>query len=158
MKIRGFEFISEEQQKKDFGRVISDLRLPERATKGSAGYDFYAPFDIKLDAGESISVPTGIRSYMQKGEVLKVYPRSGLGFKHFARLANTVGIIDEDYYFSDNEGHIFIKLRNEKMKDSLFIKKGEAFAQGIFSLFLLSDSDDLSKGKIRNGGFGSSNK
>lgn len=158
MKIRGFEFISEEQQKKDFGRVITDLRLPERATTGSAGYDFYAPFDIKLNAGESITIPTGIRSYMQKGEVLKIYPRSGLGFKHFVRLANTVGVIDEDYYNSDNEGHIFIKFRNEKMKDSIFIKKGEAFAQGIFSPFLLADEDNFSNGKIRNGGFGSTDE
>ena len=79
-----------------------EIKMPIRATKKSAGYDFFAPFDIYLKPNEDIKIPTGIRSYMQDGEVLIAVPRSGLGFKYYARLANTLGVIDSDYYYSDN--------------------------------------------------------
>ena len=104
------------------------IKLPKRATKGSAGYDFYAPFDFTLKPGETIKIPTGIRCKMEEGWVLKIYPRSGLGFKYRLQLNNTVGIIDSDYYYSDNEGHIMIKittatkiklLKCKKVRDSL---------------------------------------
>ena len=104
-----------------------------------------------------VTIPPGVRAYMLEGEVLMIYPRSGLGFKYFTRLANSVGIIDEDYYYGDNEGHIFVKIRNEGDKP-LLIKQGEAFAQGIFTKFLTTDDDDLTEKKVRNGGFGSTNK
>lgn len=87
------------------------LKLPKRATKGSAGYDFFAPFTFKLTPGETIKIPTGIRAEMQEDWVLQIYPRSGLGFKYRLQMNNTVGIIDSDYFFSDNEGHIFMKSR-----------------------------------------------
>ncbi|MDE6728798.1 MAG: deoxyuridine 5'-triphosphate nucleotidohydrolase, partial [Oscillospiraceae bacterium] len=89
--------------------VYNALKLPKRATSGSAGYDFFAPFDIELKPGETIKVPTGIRVKIAEGWLLSLYPRSGLGFKFRLRLDNTVGIIDSDYYSSDNEGHIFAK-------------------------------------------------
>ena len=89
------------------------LKLPKRATKGSAGYDFFAPFTFQLAPGETIKIPTGIRAEMQKDWVLQIYPRSGLGFKYRLQMNNTVGIIDSDYFFSDNEGHIFMKITND---------------------------------------------
>ena len=155
-KIRGFEMISQNQCDNDFKRLYS-IKLPKRATRNSAGYDFFAPYDIVLKPSESLIIPTGIRVYMKNDEVLKIYPRSGLGFKYHMSLENTVGIIDSDYYYSDNEGHIFIKIHNGGNK-SISVKQGEAFAQGVFQQFLLVDGDNFEDGKIRNGGFGSTNK
>lgn len=156
--IRGFEFISKKQFKKDFDQnwdVV--LKNPKRSTKESAGYDIFAPFDIDLPKGLELKIPTGLRVHMQKGEFLVIVPRSGLGFKYYSRLANTIGIIDSDYKNSDNEGHIWVKLRNEGDKD-LYIKQGEAFCQAIFMPFLLVDEDNFEDGKSRNGGFGSTTK
>lgn len=158
-KIRGFEFISKEQFDKDFKGLevnYDELKLPRRSTAKSAGYDCYAPVEISLQPNEVIKLPTGIRAYMQDDEVLKAYPRSGHGFKFFLRLANTVGVIDADYILSDNEGHIFVKLRNEGAVP-MVIKKGEGMCQLIFEKYLLADGDDYS-GEVRNGGFGSTNK
>ena len=86
-----------ESFKEDNANEIYDtIKLPKRATIGSAGYDFYAPFDIQLQPGETIKIPTGIRVTMEPNFVLKLYPRSGLGFKYRLQLNNTVGIIDSD--------------------------------------------------------------
>ena len=155
MRTRGFEIISKEQYNKDFEKDMKiEIQLPKRSTKESAGYDVYAPFDIYLKPNEDIKIPTGIRAYMQTGEMLLIFPRSGLGFKYYTRIANTIGVVDSDYYYSDNEGHIFVKLRNEGNKD-LYIKQGEAFCQMIFMPFLLVDGDNFDEGDNRNGGFGS---
>lgn len=156
-KYRGFEFVSTEQLEKSFGEDRNEaiLKLPKRATKGSAGYDCYAPVDIYLGPGNDIKIPTGIKSYMRNGEMLMAVPRSGLGFKYYCRLANTIGIIDKDYYDNpDNEGHIFVKLRNEG-NEPIIIKHGEAMCQFIFTPFLLADNDNFTEGNNRNGGFGS---
>ena len=93
--------------------IYEGIRLPRRATAGSAGYDFFSPVDFELKPGETLKMPTGIRVLMEPDWVLKIYPRSGLGFKYRLQLNNTVGIIDSDYYNSDNEGHIFIKITND---------------------------------------------
>lgn len=155
---REFQIISQQQQDKDFDSDIDiKIVLPKRATRLSAGYDCYAPTDIYLEPGEDVKVPTGIKSYMQPGETLMAFPRSGLGFKYYCRLANTVGIIDADYVQSDNEGHIFVKLRNEG-KESMVIKQGEAMCQFIFMPFLLVDGDNFDNGDERNGGFGSTGR
>lgn len=157
-EIRGFEFIRREQCIKDFdANIDTKIILPKRATKLSAGYDCYAPTDIYLKPKEDVKVPTGIKAYMQPGEVLLAFPRSGLGFKYYCRLANTVGIIDADYIQSDNEGHIFVKIRNEG-EDPMYIKQGEAMCQFIFMPFLLVDGDNYTDGEERNGGFGSTGK
>ena len=97
--------------------VYDDIVLPMRATAGSAGYDFFAPFDITLKRNETVKIPTGIRVKIENGWFLSVYPRSGLGFKYRLQLDNTVGIIDSDYYNSDNEGHIFVKITNNSLTD-----------------------------------------
>ncbi len=158
-KIAEFDFVSINEFKKacDDERVYASLKLPKRATKGSAGYDFYAPFDFSLKPGETIKIPTGIRAKMNDDYVLMIFPRSSLGFKYRLQLNNTVGIIDSDYYYSDNEGHIFIKVTNDSNEGkTVEIKAGEAFAQGIFLQFGITIDDDTTA--VRNGGFGSTNK
>ena len=137
--------------------IYNDIKLPQRATKGSAGYDFFAPFDFTLKPNETITIPTGIRCEMDENRVLMIFPRSGLGFKYRMQLNNTVGIIDSDYFYSDNEGHIFIKITNNTNEDKVIeVKKGQGFAQGLFMQYFLTDDDDASA--IRNGGFGSTTK
>ena len=130
------------------------IRLPERATSGSAGYDFFSTADVTIGPGESLRIPTGIRCLMSDGWVLLLFPRSGLGFKYRFQLDNTVGVVDSDYAGSDNEGHIFIAVTNDSRKQiTLTIKEGEAFAQGILLPFGVTFNDNVTV--KRNGGFGS---
>lgn len=171
-KIAKFEKVSFEQFKKDwldtFDRALTDedlleifdnIQLPKRATRGSAGYDFKSPLDFTLAPGSSIKIPTGIRCKIDEGWVLKCYPRSGLGFKFRIRLFNTVAVVDSDYFYSDNEGHIFIKLANETNEGKLVkIKQGEGFAQGVFVEYGITVDDEEYEKEIRNGGFGSTTK
>lgn len=134
--------------------VYGEIILPKRATSGSAGYDFYSTCDVTLQPGESVKIPTGIRARMDEGWVLMLYPRSGLGYRYRMQLANTVGVIDSDYYGSDNEGHIQIKITNDSREGKVLqIKEGEAFAQGVFTEYGITVDDDVVS--IRNGGFGS---
>ena len=159
-RIAQFELVSLEEYKKATDNALEiykDLKLPRRATSGSAGYDFFAPFDIVLAPGETIKIPTGIRAKMEANYVLKLYPRSGLGFKYRLQLNNTVGIIDSDYYYSDNEGHIFAKITNDTNEGkTIEIKKGTGFMQGIFLEYGITFDDDVTE--VRNGGFGSTTK
>lgn len=135
-------------------KIYDGIKLPKRATKGSAGYDFYAPIDVALNPGESVKIPTGIRVMIADGWVLALFPRSGLGFKYRMQLDNTVGIIDSDYYGSDNEGHIFCKVTNDsKEGKTVEVKCGNGFCQGIFLPFGITTDDEASA--VRNGGFGS---
>lgn len=138
-----------------YAQEYDNIKVPKRATAGSAGYDFFAPFDFSLVPGATIKIPTGIRCILKEGFVLKEYPRSGLGFKYRVRLDNTVGIIDSDYYKSDNEGHIFIKITNEGQQ-ILKVKQGEAFCQGIIVEHFYAEEDEVTE--QRNGGFGSTSK
>ena len=136
--------------------AYENIRLPRRATAGSAGYDFFSP--IKLDGGlkkgGDFTFPTGIRCKMDEGWVLVLAPRSSMGFKSGVHLANTVGIIDQDYYYSDNEGHIMVKLVNDSsLAKTLKISCGDAFCQGVLLPFGTAEGDDAAA--KRNGGFGS---
>lgn len=141
----------------DAETMYDNLELPKRATKGSAGYDFCTPFPVRLKAGETIKIPTGIRCEMNEDWVLCIYPRSGLGFKYRLQLNNTVGIIDSDYFYSDNEGHIFIKITNDSREGkTVELKAGDGFAQGIFMPYGITVDDETDG--IRNGGFGSTQK
>ena len=138
-------------------KIYDSIKLPKRATKGSAGYDFFAPVGIFLGPGETMKVPTGIRCEMEYDWVLKLYPRSGLGFKYRLQLNNTVGIIDADYFYSDNEGHIFAKITNDSNEGkTVEIPAGTGFIQGIFLEYGITVDDDATE--IRNGGFGSTTK
>lgn len=146
-----------EYTQEDIMDMYESIELPKRATKGSAGYDFYAPFAFSLPPGSTMKIPTGIRVKMDEDWVLKLYPRSGLGFKYRLQLNNTVGIIDSDYYYSDNEGHIFAKITNDSNEGkTLEIGAGAGFMQGIFIEYGIT-VDDEAEG-IRNGGFGSTTK
>ncbi len=137
--------------------VYDQVRLPRRATAGSAGYDFFTPAGIALNPGETIKIPTGIRAWMEPGWVLKCYPRSGLGFKYRLQLDNTVGIIDSDYFYSDHEGHMFIKVTNDGHEGkTLTLEAGDGFAQGIFVEYGITVDDEATE--VRNGGFGSTTK
>ena len=168
-KIAKFEKVSLKQFKKDFldsfssysenevEKIYEDLLIPKRATKGSAGYDFYSPIDFSLAPGETIKIPTGIRVRINDSWVLALYPRSGLGFKFRLQLNNTVGIIDSDYYNSDNEGHMFVKLTNDSNENKIVeLKAGQGMVQGIFFEFGITEDDDANE--ERNGGFGSTTK
>ena len=128
------------------------LPLPKRATSGSAGYDFKAPFDFTLKPGQTVKILTGIRVRVDDGWWLGCFPRSGLGFKYRLQLANTVGIIDSDYYEADNEGHIMLKLINNSEKH-LDLSAGTAIAQGIFLPIGFAVEDEVEN--IRQGGLGS---
>lgn len=138
-------------------KIYEAIELPKRATKGSAGYDFNSPLDFSLSPRESIKIPTGIRVSMEEGWVLKCYPRSGLGFKFRLQMNNTVGIIDSDYYYSDNEGHIFAKVTNDSNEGKVAeVKAGSGFMQGIFVEYGITFEDECEE--ARNGGFGSTTK
>lgn len=165
-RIAKFEKVSYEQFRqsweKDFGtektkEIYDAIRLPRRATKGSAGYDFFAPETFTLKPGETIKIPTGIRVRIDDGWVLKLYPRSGLGFKFRLQFNNTVGIIDSDYYNSDNEGHIFCRITNDTNENrTVELNRGDGFCQGIFVEYGITEDDDADA--VRNGGFGSTSR
>ena len=168
-KVAKFEKISFDQFLKDYQSTFpnidentitgyyNNLKLPKRATLGSAGYDFFIPFDLTLTPGETIKIPTGIRVQIDEGYFLQITPRSGLGFKFRLQLDNTLGIIDSDYYNSSNEGHIFIKMTNLSTENKVLnVLQGQAVAQGIFIEFGITYDDECEE--LRNGGFGSTTK
>ncbi len=141
----------------DVQKIYDEIKLPKRATAGSAGYDFYAPVTFVIEPGKTVKIPTGIRVEMENEWVLKCYPRSGLGFKFRLQLNNTVGIIDSDYFYSDNEGHIFAKITNDTNEGkTVEIPAGTGFMQGIFVEYGITVDDDVTD--VRNGGFGSTTK
>ncbi len=134
--------------------AYENINIPLRATKGSAGYDFFLPFRILLDPKQSVRVPTGIRVEIEEGWVLTLYPRSGLGFRYRLQLDNTVGVIDSDYYYADNEGHIIVKMTSDtNLAKPLALDSGQGFVQGIFLEYGITYEDDSVA--QRHGGFGS---
>lgn len=160
-----FEKVSFEQFTKDFftlyketvitteelKEIYNNIKLPQRATTASAGYDFYSPWEISLD-NQYIICPTGIRWVSNDPSlVLLLMPRSGLGFKYGLHLRNTIGVIDADYAGAKNEGHIMAKVAAE---DPCQIKVGEGFMQGIIVPFAATDTE-VTPGAKRDGGFGS---
>lgn len=150
-------------------KAYDAITLPRRATKYSAGYDFFSPFlDIPLYAGESVIIPTGIKMELMPGCFLALYPRSSYGFKYKMRLDNTVGIIDKDYYNNpNNEGHIMIKICCEKESPKfnfvdlgrpiVQIEENSKFAQGIIMPYGITCDDDPCDNE-RSGGIGSTGK
>lgn len=141
----------------EINEIYQNLCLPKRATTGSAGYDFFTPVDVVLEPGQTVKIPTGICAEMEPDWVLKLYPRSGLGFKYRLQLNNTVGIIDSDYFYSDNEGHIFAKITNDsKEGKTVTLQSGEGFMQGIFLGYGITVDDEVTE--KRNGGLGSTTR
>ncbi len=151
MKIRGFEIAKGYEEK--------TIVLPKRATAYSAGYDLCAADEVEIEPNKVVLIPTGVKAYMQKDEVLKIYIRSSFAVKKRLMLANNVGIIDRDYYGNpQNDGHIMIAVVNFSDK-VLKIAKNERVAQGIFEKYLIVDSEQKTRGMtkpLRVGGFGSS--
>lgn len=131
--------------------IYESIQLPRRATNGSAGYDFFMPFPASFITINPVLIPTGIRVQLDPGQFLMCVPRSGLGFKYGMRLRNSVGIIDEDYFHADNEGHIMAKICCE---EPFKLDAGDRFMQGIILNYNVVNSDKPMKGK-RKGGFGS---
>src|SRR5574344_1846184 len=177
MSIMHFEKITREQWVKDvinsyqleylteghfekINKLYDGIKLPKRATKYSAGYDFYVNGDVVIPWGDSYIIPTGIRWVCDKEEdknkVLQIYPRSGIGFRTGVRLMNTVGIIDADYWESNNEGHIMLKIYNP-MNASFEVKDGEAIVQGVITEYHTCDDEEEIMEK-RTGGMGSTDK
>ena len=149
---RGFEVAK--------GFEDKNINLPIRKTKYSAGYDIEAAEDVVVPSfkkGDAPTlVPTGIKAYMEDDEVLYLYNRSSNPKKKGLILANSVGVIDKDYYGNpDNDGHIMFAFYNVKDED-ITIKRGEAIGQGVFMKYLITDDDKASGNRM--GGFGSTDK
>jgi len=148
------EIFTTEYDEEIIETAYDSLTLPERATGGSAGYDFKAPFTFTLEPGATLKIPTGIRVKIDNGWWLGCLPRSGLGFKYRLQLNNTMGVIDSDYYDSNNEGHIFAKVTNDSNEGKTFtVQAGDGFVQAIFLPYGITYSDNASA--VRNGGMGS---
>lgn len=165
-----FEKVSVEEYSKSIGdtsltkeqiqKEYDEIKLPERKTKNSAGYDFFVPYKTIIEPGESVVIPTGIKCKIDEKSFLSLFPRSSLGFKYRLQLDNTVGIIDADYYNNDsNEGHIFAKITNNSNVSGrgvmLTLEQGEAFMQGVFLKYGVTEDDYVTK--ERTGGIGSTN-
>lgn len=163
-----FEKISERQFFTDFAEYLENecfdakdslaiyhsLKLPKRATTGSAGYDIYAPYNITVPPKQTVKIPTGIRVNLDDDKFLAIYPRSGLGFKYKMQLWNTIPVIDADYSGSDNEGHIWCKFFNDSPDNkTIIIKQGDAMCQGVIQQYFKTVNDETDG--VRNGGFGS---
>ena len=146
-----------EQVKDEFLKNANGLRkMPVRATKHSAGYDFYSPIDITIEPKQMQMIWTDIKASMNAGEVLLLCVTSGMG-KYGIMLANTLGVIDADYYGNTgNDGNIGFRLYN--FSDIPYIiKAGDKIGQGIFTTFLTVDNEEEINNE-RVGGFGSTNK
>lgn len=144
-----------EKTSEEIKEIYDKIKLPERSTNGSAGYDFRIPVSLVLNKNGKHKIPTGIRCEIKDGWVLMIYVRSSIGFKYETVLTNGTGIIDSDYFNADNEGHIFVKLRNDGNK-TLKLSQGDKFVQGVFLPYGLTIDDDTNN--KRNGGIGSTGK
>lgn len=144
MTLRGFELVSS---------FTDEALLPKRETAHAAGYDLKAAETTSIEAGEIVLIPTGIKAYMQAGEVLYLYDRSSNPRKKGLVLINSVGVIDGDYYGNPaNEGHIYAQMKNIT-DETVTVEAGERIVQAVFAPFLLADGD-MATGQ-RTGGFGS---
>lgn len=166
-------------------KTAAEARLPARATKTSAGYDFFLPEDIEIPPQQTVLFPTDVKVKMPEGEMLMIVVRSSAGVKKGLMAANTVGIVDSDYYDNpDNEGNIHIALRNllpamelagyetvtladgrefnvpviRDLKEANTVRlcAGERVAQGIF--IKVETAQGGSSEASRAGGFGSSGR
>lgn len=160
-----FEKVSFDQFKKDMEDlnyenidleyIYENLKLPSRATIGSAGYDFYLPMhELVIPSNCTVTIPTGIKVHMDIPWYLKLCPKSGLSFEYPLVLVDTIGIIDSDYYNTKNEGHIYAKIKNESNK-KCFLNFNDKYIQGIFCRYGLKMDDAADPKSFRNGGFGS---
>ena len=148
--MRYFEVVKDE-----FRKNTGKIKLPTRASKHSAGYDFYSPVDAIIQPNETVMIWTDVKAHMYYDNALLIIPRSSMG-KHPVMIANTVGLIDSDYYGNEStDGNIGFRLLNLGTTP-YEIKAGDRIGQGIFIKYgTIKDDDTI---ETRTGGFGSSNK
>lgn len=158
MKFEKIRYALYKKENLDINIGYEQIKLPKRATKGSAGYDIYSICDFELRPNQTILLPTGIKFDCDDDKFLMILPRSGQGFKYKVQLYNTTGVIDADYYNNEkNEGHIWVKLYNDSPEGhTLVVKQGEAICQGIISPYFKVDDDNSDEQRV--GGFGSTTK
>ena len=138
--------------------IDKELALPGRSSAKSCGYDFRLPVDVEIQPNSQVLIPTFVKAAIDDDKVLELYPRSSYGIKKGLELANTVGVIDADYYNNeDNEGHIMVCIRNTTSKP-VHLERGDKFVQGIIKRYFLMDGDEYGVGKARKCGIGSSGK
>lgn len=139
-------------------KVYDNIKLPERGTKDSAGYDYFAPFKFTLKPNQTIKIITGIKCQIDKGWFHELCPRSGSGSEYRIQLNNTLGIIDGDYYNNNkNEGHIMAKITNDSNENkTATFESGKGYMQGIFTVYGITKDDEVDD--VRTGGFGSTDK
>lgn len=147
-----YSFIDNPEEFNAIRAEYDDLALPERSTDGSAGYDFHSPYDVVIEPGQSKKIYLAVRCQIDPDWALLIMPRSSIGIKKRASLTNTIGLIDSDYYNSDNEGHIIASIDNNG-SNPIVINKGDKIVQGVFIPYGLT-IDDAADGK-RTGGIGS---
>jgi len=150
------EWITEEKAALEY----LNIKIPTRATKGSAGYDFASPYFFKLIPQESIKISLGIKAFMGNNLKLEMLIRSSLAFKFDVSLSNCVGLIDSDYYGNiENEGHIMVKLthKGEIGSPSLEVNAGDYICQGILGEYITT-TNDIPRSEVRAGGIGSTDK
>lgn len=176
-KVAKFYKVSYEQWKKDMHdcglhlpepqmkQAYDSIKLPERATAGSAGYDFFSPIPFAISnlnaAPRGFTFPTGIRCEMNESYCLLLIPKSGLGIKQYSRLGNVVACIDADYIYAGNEGDILINIRSDiPGNPPVHINVGQAVCQGVFVQYGKTDDDDATEltREQRKGGLGSTGK
>ena len=157
--------IGVDEIEKRIKNIYDNIKLPKRSTTGSAGYDFFAPITFEMYHGDVIKIPTGIKCSIKEDWVLMLFPRSGQGFKYGVHMSNTIPVIDSDYYYADNEGHIFVKLVNDsvltvndykKANNHFIVTTGQAFCQGVFLPYGITEDDNATG--VRVGGLGSTDK
>ena len=147
---RGFERISQFSDE-----AYNDLN-PKRETTHAAGYDLKVAESTTINPGDIALIPTGVKAYMQPGEVLFLFDRSSNPNKKGVVLINSVGVIDSDYYNNpSNEGHIFAQMKNIT-DNAITLPYGERIVQGVFMNCFIAD-DDVASGD-RTGGFGSTDE
>lgn len=139
----------------DVRDIYNGIQIPVRATTGSAGYDLSIPYGVEIEPGETLKFPTGIRCKIDEGYVMFVYVRSSVGIKKRCFLLNGTGVIDSDYYSADNEGHIFVAIKNDGHQPVTF-NTGDKVVQAVFVPFGVTH-DDSTDG-VRIGGIGSTSK
>ena len=147
-KLRGFEIAK--------GWEDKGIHIPERKTKYSAGYDVEAAEDVVIPSYKPgikpTLIPTGLKAYCQNDEWYMLVNRSSGPKKGFV-MANSIGVIDADYYGNEsNDGHFYFQYFNFQDHD-IEVKKGDIIGQVIFQKYLITD-DDKAEGE-RKGGWGS---
>lgn len=161
-----FEKISFEQWAKDTPfkdiphntllRQYYNIQLPNQSTENAMGLDFYMPYEVKVLAHNKIKISTGVRWICDEENDgrygMLIVPRSSTGIKLGLRLLNTIGIIDADYYFADNEGHIMLFMENTTDED-IVLQAGQRIVQGLIVPYVIPKN--MSSNKTRHGGFGS---